>query len=60
MVPAIFQMMEQADDSEGFDSCEDEQIDSSKKTGNPFLDFNQEIEDIEDENLASKYLITLI
>ena len=40
MVPAIFQQMEQVEDSDGFDSCEDEQIDSSKRSGNPFLDFN--------------------
>jgi len=46
--------MEQVEDSDGFDSCEDEQIDSSKKTGNPFLEFEQELSSVEDENLASK------
>ena len=57
MVPAIFQEMEKAEDSEGFDSCDDEEQPSeSKRTGNPFQDFNLDIATIEkeDPDLASK------
>lgn len=32
VIPAIFQQMERADDSEGFDSCEE----TSDTNGNPF------------------------
>lgn len=52
MVPAIFSQMEQAEDSDGFDSCEEEIADDPyKRTGNPFKDFALDIKDIEDEEL---------
>ena len=55
MVPSIFLQMEKADNSDGFDSCEDNaQKDSEGLSGNPFQDFNQQILEIEDENIASK------
>ena len=56
MVPAIFKEMEEADNSDGFDSCED--IDDSEKpilslskeikarTGNPFKDFHLDLEEV--------------
>lgn len=47
MVPAIFQKMEKAEDSDGFDSCEEEfdaQVsDPLSIQGNPFKDFEVEI-----------------
>ena len=58
VVPAIFNEMEEAENSDGFDSCEehDEDQDSGtpKRTGNPFKDFELDIKEVEDENLASK------
>lgn len=63
MIPSIFKEMQKAEDSDSFDSCnEDDETESLEKkpklTGNPFLDFNQEIIDIEneDEDEASKYI----
>jgi hypothetical protein len=53
MVPAIFQNMEEAENSDGFDSCED--FDESKRTeskeiktrtGNPFQDFHLDLEEV--------------
>ena len=59
MVPAIFQDMEEAENSEGFDSCEEiksDQQDASpgeqKRSGNPFQDFNIDILAVPDENEA--------
>lgn len=60
MVPEIFKGMEEADNSDGFDSCEEaksehaetEQKRSLKKCGNPFQDFNIDILDVKDENEA--------
>ena len=44
--------MEQAEDSEGFDSCEE----GSEATNiNPFQDFNKQIQEVEDENVKCKY-----
>lgn len=43
MVPEIFKGMEEAENSDGFDSFEEEKNEHSKKSGNPFLDFNIEI-----------------
>jgi hypothetical protein len=34
MVPEIFKEMEEADNSDGFESCEEDQ--EVKRTGNPF------------------------
>lgn len=50
--------MEEAENSEGFDSCEEiksDQQDTSpepKRSGNPFLDFNIDILAIQDEDEA--------
>jgi hypothetical protein len=51
MVPNIFKEMEIAEDSDGFDSCEEiPEVKEQKKTGNPFTDFNIDIQGIEDED----------
>ena len=58
MVPEIFKGMEEAENSDGFDSCEEAKSEhaaekkSLKRTGNPFSDFNIEILDIKDEDEA--------
>lgn len=44
--------MEKAEDSEGFDSCEE----ASDGNQNPFQDFNKQIAEVEDENLKRKCL----
>jgi hypothetical protein len=37
MIPAIFQEMDEAEDSDDFDSCEEiAENDPSRRTGNPF------------------------
>ena len=46
MVPAIYTQMEQAEDSDGFDSCEELSEDPNRRTGNPFKDFALDIKDI--------------
>lgn len=56
MVPAIFSQMEQAEDSDGFDSCEEDLTDNGR-SGNPFKDFALEIKDIEDEEV--KFTLTI-
>jgi hypothetical protein len=44
MVPEIFKVMEIAEDSEGFDSCEEiPEVKDQRRTGNPFTDFNIDI-----------------
>lgn len=49
MVPAIFKEMEIGEDSDAFDSCEEiPEIKEQKRTGNPFSDFNLDIQEIED------------
>jgi hypothetical protein len=63
MVPAIFKRMEAAEDSDGFDSCEEDEnigtegLQALKRTGNPFTDFNVDILAVEerDPNEASKF-----
>ena len=50
VIPAIFQQMEKADDSDGFESCEE----TLEATGNPFQDFKKQIQDVEDVNLQCK------
>lgn len=55
MVPAIFKEMEEADNSDGFDSCEEAKSEKSGEKvekSNPFQDFNVEILEIKDENEA--------
>ena len=44
--------MEKAEDSDGFDSCE-ELDDPSHRTGNPFKDFALDIQDIKDEEILN-------
>lgn len=51
VIPAIFQQMERAEDSEGFDSCEEA---SDTANANPFQDFNRQINEVDDENLKRK------
>jgi hypothetical protein len=42
--------MEKADDSDGFDSCEEiNEIDPNKRTGNPFQDFALDLKEIPDQ-----------
>lgn len=49
MVPAIFKDMDLAENSDGFDSCEEIEFPvKQKRTGNPFSDFNLDLEQIED------------
>jgi len=43
--------MEVADDSDGFESCEEGEEDQApKKTGNPFTDFAEEIKEVEEQD----------
>ena len=66
MVPAIFSQMEKAEDSDGFDSCDELSDDPNKRTGNHFQDFAQDIKDIEDEEvkftlqIARKHIVDWI
>lgn len=42
MVPSIFVEMEKAENSDGFDSCDDQtEKEADSLTGNPFQDFNK-------------------
>lgn len=50
MVPEIFKEMEEADNSDGFESCEDDPV--QKITGNPFQDFSIDIKEVNDEDEA--------
>ena len=59
MIPAIFKNeMEEAENSDGFDSCEEvdekNEDNTPKRTGNPFKDFELDIKEVKDENLACK------
>ena len=63
MVPIIFSEMEEAENSDGFDSCEEteaikkDNAQTLKRNGNPFHDFNIDILEVEqeDQDLARKY-----
>lgn len=49
MVPAIFKEQDAAEDSDAFDSCEEiPETKEQKRTGNPFNDFNLDIQEIKD------------
>lgn len=59
MVPAIFKQMERAEDSDGFESCEDEK-EEAKVSGNPFKDFAGQIKEVANPDEACKLRLRLL